>query len=407
MRKRVPGRVDIHQREEPALEMATNSLGQSIHLKSPRSPRQLPALPRHQQPQALSIGEQRSPTSQSLSKSPQTPLVFEFPPEYCPETPNTNFDFDEFRHAGEQQRGSRSPTCYARPAINAGPPRSPKSPKSKNDGNREIPHSPGRKSPIFQFCDPRKCLKQTASYPATVTSSTTIDRSRSMNSSCGSYDHRSPKPFDRRRNSCFGLTGLKSPMSPTIVTRTSHETTSPNRDWNPELDTPKSAGREIGGCCSNGTSKPSSLDGPISLQEKQIAAGATSESRSRSVKMSGYFNKSQGCLDEAGRGRCKGSDGRSRHGRSEKNISRRSTSDLTDMGDADTEITLLSSPRRRGSMKGGLGKFCSASYLSRFFYEPRSDPWSIGVQSSIILGSVRGAIAAINGSRWEARDSRS
>lgn len=307
--------------------MATSSPGPSIHPKSPRSPRQLPALPRLQQ---TPIGEQRS-RGQSVAKSPGTPLVFEFPPEYYPETPNTTFDFDEFGRAGEleQQRGPRSPSYYGRA--------SPRSPKTPN--NSEMLHSPGRKSPIFQFCDPRKNLKQTASYPA----SSMADRSRSVNSA-GVYGQRSPKPFDRRRNSCFGLTSFKSPMSPTIVTPS--DATSPKLERGLELDQ-KSVCREIGGY----KSKAPSLEGSFGLQEK-LADGIAD--RSRNVKMGGHFNKSQGCLDEAGHR--KGSDGRSRHGRGNKNMSRRSTSDLTDMGDADTEITLLSSPRRRGSMKGGLGE---------------------------------------------------
>ncbi|KAL6260483.1 hypothetical protein P5V15_008007 [Pogonomyrmex californicus] len=324
--------------------MATNSPGQSIHLKSPRSPRQLPALPRLQQ---IPIAEQRSPTkSQSLTKSPGTPLVFEFPPEYYPETPNTTFDFDEFGRAGEleQQRGSRSPSYYSRAT---GPPRSPKTP------NSDVLHSPGRKSPIFQFCNPRKTLRQTASYPASATSSSVIDRSRSVNSS-SSYGARSPQLFERRRNS-FGLASLNSPLSPTILTPTSHDATSPQRDRNSDLDQ-KSVNREITGYKSNSPGKTSSLEGPTGMQEK--TAEGTGE-RSRSVKMGGHFNKSQGCLDEAGRGHCEGSNGRSKHGKSEKNMSRRSTSDLTDMGDADTEITLLSSPRRRGSMKGGLAYLAS------------------------------------------------
>lgn len=316
--------------------MATNSPGQSIHLKSPRSPRQLPALPRLQQ---VSIAEQRSPT-QSLTKSPGTPLVFEFPPEYYPETPNTTFDFDEFGRADEleQQRGSRSPSYYSR--ATPVPPRSPKTP------NSEVLHSPGRKSPIFQFCDPRKTLRQAASYPASGTSSLMINGSRSVNSSSG-YGARSPQLFDRRRNS-FGLASLNSPMSPTIVTPTSHDATSPQANRNSELDQ-KGTSREIAGYKSNSPGKTSSLEGHPGMQEK-IGEG-TSE-RSRSAKIGGHFNKSQGCLDEVGRGYCEGS----KHRRSEKNMSRRSTSDLTDMGDADTESTLLSSPRRRGSMKGGLGE---------------------------------------------------
>lgn len=322
--------------------MATNSPGQSIHLKSPRSPRQLPALPRLQQ--QVPIAEQRSPTqSQSLTKSPGTPLVFEFPPEYYPETPNTTFDFDEFGRADEheQQRGSRSPSYYSR-TTPVPPPRSPKTP------NSEVLHSPGRKSPIFQFCDPRKTLRQAASYPASGTSPLMIDRSRSVNSS--GYGARSPQLFDRRRNS-FGLASLNSPMSPTIVTPTSHDTTS--LQATSELDQ-KSTSREIAGYKNNSPGKTSSLEGhPGGMQEK-LSEGAGE--RSRNAKISGHFNKSQGCLDEVGRGHCEGSNERSKRKRGEKNMSRRSTSDLTDMGDADTEITLLSSPRRRGSMKGGLGE---------------------------------------------------
>ncbi|XP_012216253.1 uncharacterized protein Rgk2 isoform X2 [Linepithema humile] len=325
--------------------MATSSPGQSIHLKSPRSPRQLPALPRLHQ-QQVPIGEQRSPThSQSVIKSPGTPLVFEFPPEYYPETPNTNFDFDEFGRAGEheQQRAPKSPNYYSRAT---GPPRSPKTP------NSEILHSPGRKSPIFQFCEPRKqSLKQITNYPTSVMS----DRSRSVNSSSSSsYGPRSPKPFDRRRSSCFSQSSLKSPMSPTIVTPTSHDAISPTSDRNSELDQ-KAAGRESGTYKSNGSSKTASLEGPPGMQEK--TAEGTGE-RQRGVKMSGHVHKSQGCLDEAGRG-SKASNANSRHGKGEKNMSRRSTSDLTDMNDADTEITLLSSPRRRGSMKGGLAYLAS------------------------------------------------
>ncbi|KAL6434947.1 hypothetical protein ACFW04_005244 [Cataglyphis niger] len=332
--------------------MATNSPGQSIHLKSPRSPRQLPALPRLQQ--QVSIAEQRSPTlGQSLTKSPGTPLVFEFPPEYYPETPNTNFDFDEFGRAGEleQQRGPRSPRSPRSPSYYArvtGPPRSPMTP------NNEILHSPGHKSPIFQFCDPRKNLKQAASYPMSAPSSSTIDRSRSVNSSCG-YGQRSPKPFNRRRNSCFGLTSLKSPMSPTIVTPTSHNATSPKADRSPDVDQ-KSISREIAGYKSNETGKSPSIENSFGIQEK--SAEETGE-KSKSIKMNGRFNKSQGCLDEVGREHYEGSKERSRHRRGEKNISRRSTSDLTDMGEADTEITMLSSPRRRGSMKGGLAYLAS------------------------------------------------
>ncbi|XP_029175796.1 uncharacterized protein LOC114944174 isoform X2 [Nylanderia fulva] len=331
--------------------MATNSPGQSIHLKSPRSPRQLPALPRLQQ--QVPIAEQRSPThsqSTQLTKSPGTPLVFEFPPEYCPETPNTNFDFDEFGRAGEleQQRGSRSPRSPRSPSYYArmtGPPRSPMTP------NSEILHSPSQKSPIFQFCGPRKSMKQAqaASYPMSETSSSTIDRSRSVNSSSG-YGRRSPKSFDCRRNSCFGLMSPNNPMSPTIVT---HDATSPKTDRSPDVDQ-KGGNRETGGYKGNDTGKPTSMEGSIGMQEN-IADERPGE-RSRNVK-----NKSQGCLDEVGRDHREGLKECSRRRRGERNMTRcrRSTSDLTDMGEADTEITMLSSPRRRGSMKGGLAYLAS------------------------------------------------
>lgn len=314
----------------------------------------MPALPRPQQ--QMPIAEQRSPTlGQSLNKSPGTPLVFEFPPEYYPETPNTNFDFDEFGRAGEleQQRGPRSPRSPRSPSYYArvtGPPRSPMTP------NSEILHSPGHKSPIFQFCDPRKNLKQAASYPMSATSSSTIDRSRSVSSSCG-YGQRSPKPFDRRRNSCFGLVSLKSPMSPTIVTPTSHNAISPKTDRSPDVDQ-KNISRETAGYRNN--DKTSSVEGS-GMHEK--AAEGIGE-RSKSIKMNGRFNKSQGCLDEVGREYREGLKERSKHRRGEKNMSRRSTSDLTDMGEADTEITMLSSPRRRGSMKGGLGEFLPFSFIN-------------------------------------------
>ena len=189
--------------------MATNSPGQSIHLKSPRSPRQLPQLPQ------IPIGGQRSPTQLSAVKSPSTPLVFEFPPEYYPETPNTNFDFEQFTRVNETDRAPRSPSYYIRQGC-----RSPKSP------NPDLLHSPGRKSPIFQFCETRKNLGKTMSYPPrSPIPGSPIIPARSPSST--SFGPKSPKPFDHRRNSCFGFTGSKSPMSPTIVTSSSHGPCSP------------------------------------------------------------------------------------------------------------------------------------------------------------------------------------
>ncbi|XP_020286109.1 uncharacterized protein LOC109855856 isoform X2 [Pseudomyrmex gracilis] len=344
--------------------MATSSPGQSIRVKSPRSPRHLPPLPRsqqqqqQQQQQPAPIAESRNSIhrEQSLNKSPGTPLVFEFPPEYSLETFNTNFDYDEFGRAGEheQHRGPKSPSYYSRGG--AGPsPRSPMTPITSVTPNSEILHSPGHKSPIFKFCDPRKKnLKQAASYPATSSSSIN-DRNRSTNSPSGYVGQRNAnKPFDRQRDSFYRLT-FENPMSPTIVTSTSsHDATSPQLDRNSELENDiANTGRESRGYKSKTPSLESTSSG---VQEKAIEGNSE---RSRGIKMGGHFAKSQGCLNEAGQDPPGGSNECSKHGKGEKNISRRSTSDLTDMGDADTEITWLSGSRRRGSMKGGLAYLAS------------------------------------------------
>lgn len=83
-------------------------------------------------------------------------------------------------------------------------------------------------------------------------------------------------------------------------------------------------------------------------------------------KRSSHFNRSQGCLNEAENSRSESQE--DVYGKNGRNISRRSTSDLTDMGDADTEVTLLSSPRRRGSMKGGLGEWFFGFFFDLFFF---------------------------------------
>ncbi|KZC14148.1 PREDICTED: uncharacterized protein LOC107192219 [Dufourea novaeangliae] len=301
--------------------MATSSPGQSIHLKSPRSPRQLPQLPQ------IPIGGQRSPTQLSVTKTPGTPLVFEFPPEYYPETPNTNFDFEEFGRTNETDRSPRSPGYYTRQGS-----RSPKSP------NRDLLHSSGRKSPVFQFVDTRKCLGKTMSYPpkSPVSGPRMIPARSSSSSSFGS---KSPKSFDPRRNSCFGVSGSKTPMSPTIVTPTSHGLPSPKYS-ELNLDQQNSTNYKS-------SSRTSSVEG--SLKEKN-----DSPKDKKGNKKNSHFNRSQGYLDEAGKGHSNGDSVTLG-----KNISRKSTSDLTEIEDADTEVTLLSSPRRRGSMKGGLAYLAS------------------------------------------------
>lgn len=319
--------------------MATNSPGQSIHLKSPRSPRQLPQLPQ------IPIGGQRSPTQLSAVKSPSTPLVFEFPPEYYPETPNTNFDFDQFARANEIDRAPRSPSYYIRQGC-----RSPKSP------NPDLLHSPGRKSPIFQFCEARKNLGKTMSYPPrSPIPGSPIVPIRSPSST--SFGSKSPKPFDHRRNSCFGFSGSKSPMSPTIVTSSSHGSCSPKHS---EIHLEQLNN----GNYKNSGSRRSSMESTLKERDSPI--------EKKGSKKGGHMNRSQGCLDEAGKsqGRTKDED----YDKSGRSMARRSTSDLTEIGDGDTEVTLLSSPRRRGSMKGGLGKFAflffffKSNYLLLWFF---------------------------------------
>ncbi|KAL2733823.1 GTP-binding protein REM 2-like isoform X2 [Vespula squamosa] len=294
--------------------MATNSPESSIHSKSPRSPRQLPQLPR------IPISGQRSLSQLSVTKTPSTPLVFEFPAEYYPETPNTNFDFDTFPRNmdNELQRGSsRSPSYYS---IN-------KNQRSPNSSDTTL-YSPGRKSPIFKFCD--KNLISSSS------NSTIISANRTATSS--NFVPKSPNMVDRRRNSSFGLAGPKSPISPTIVTPMSSSSHA----------SPKHTDSELRSC----------KDGTFGAQDENIDRNCSMNEKIRAGKMGGYLNRSQGCLNEATRC-CEGTSVDTGNDRKEKNIARRSTSDLTEIGDAETEVTLLSSPRRRGSMKGGLAYLAS------------------------------------------------
>ncbi|XP_043667036.1 uncharacterized protein LOC122628639 [Vespula pensylvanica] len=294
--------------------MATNSPESSIHSKSPRSPRQLPQLPR------IPISGQRSPSQLSVTKTPSTPLVFEFPAEYYPETPNTNFDFDTFARNmdTEQQRGSsRSPSYYS---IN-------KNQKSPNSSDTTL-HSSGRKSPIFKFCD--KNLISSSSNNTIISANRTATTSN--------FVPKSPNMVDRRRNSSFGLGGPKSPISPTIVTPTSSSS----------HDSPKHTDSEL-----------RCKDGSFGTQDENVDRNCSMNEKTRASKMGGYLNRSQGCLNEATRC-CEGTSvDTTGNDKKEKNMARRSTSDLTEIGDAETEVTLLSSPRRRGSMKGGLAYLAS------------------------------------------------
>lgn len=89
----------------------------------------------------------------------------------------------------------------------------------------------------------------------------------------------------------------------------------------------------------------------------------------RQGRTSGYLNKSQGCLNEAVKKEARSGTSV----KSERNMSRKSTSDLTELNDADTEVTILSSPRRRGSMKGGLGEDELFSFMGTTFCRKRKN----------------------------------
>ncbi|XP_076302573.1 uncharacterized protein LOC143220867 isoform X2 [Lasioglossum baleicum] len=286
--------------------MATSNPAQSMHLKSPRSPRKLPQLP------PIPIDGQRSPTQLSVTKTHCTPLVFEFPPEYNPETPNTNFDFEEFGRLNEVDRSPRSPGYYAR----------------SRSSNRDLLNSPGRKSPTFQFCEPRKILGKTMSYPpkSPISGPPAVP---ARSSSPSNYGPKSPK---HRRNSCFEISGSKSPLSTTMPSPKYSKLNLEQSQNSPPY---------------KNSSRPSSVEG--SFKDR-----SNSPAEKKPTKKSSHYNRSQGCLDEAGKGQGKEND--VAYG---TNTSKRSTSDLSEMEDADTEVTLLSSPRRRDSIKSGLAYLAS------------------------------------------------
>ncbi|XP_015172882.1 PREDICTED: uncharacterized protein LOC107064582 [Polistes dominula] len=303
--------------------MATNSPESSNQLKSPRSPRQLPQIP---------ISGQRSPCQMSVTNTPGTPLVFKFPAKYYPETPNTNFDFDGFTSTADSDKvgSSRSPSYYS---LN-------KNQKSANSSDTSL-HSINRKSTVFKFCDPKKSLGKTMSYPPK--SPISSSNNNTMNDSHGSvssfnFSPKSPKMFDRRRNSSFVLGGLNSPISPTIVAPTSSSSHCSPKHSDSELRSPK--------------------EGNVVIEDENVDQNCSINEKIHASKMGGYLNRSQGCLNDTTRNR-EGSSLNKRNNKNEKNMARRSTSDLTEIEDAETEVTLLSSPRRRGSMKGGLAYLAS------------------------------------------------
>ncbi|XP_012270480.1 uncharacterized protein LOC105694415 [Orussus abietinus] len=299
--------------------MAMNSPGG--YPKSPKSPRQLPQLP-------VSVQKGNCQTGQ---KSPSTPRVFEFPPEYYPETPNRNFDFEDFAKIQDQQE-----------------------PKSPNEYASSV-HSSGSKSAIFQFCNPRKNGQKAHYLPKSPLSPGLTSRSPSSSS----FGQKSPKPFDRRRNSCFSF-GPRSPRSPTIVTQDGRSPMSPTivtQDGRTPTS-PKYPDVQDVQDVRSPREKRKDLEQYPQEGGKFYTAGKSPGLRQdrdspKKTTMGGHFNRSQGCLNETARN----DEGDSK--KTEKAMARRSTSDLTDRGDADTEVTVLSSPRRRGSMKGGLAYLAS------------------------------------------------
>ncbi|XP_074103011.1 uncharacterized protein LOC141530053 [Cotesia typhae] len=318
--------------------MAMNSPGPFTNLKSPRSPRQLPQL----FPSILSSSEQRSPSEQFQNlgcKSPSTPRVFEFPPEYYPETPNANFDFEDFEKMSSS-RSSLLPESDSCSNVH----RSSSFYSQNSSGMKSPRASELTKSPVFLFCSPKKNFGKTLSYPpkspASPSSLGPIIRSRSP--SCGSsqsFSQKSPNSADySRRNSCLNLRPLNSPK--TIVTSSSRSPSPRAADADKfEECLIKDLGDKFYKGAESKTVKKQDRDSPQNARN-----------RLGSVQL----NKSYGCLNEVTEKISMRSGG--------KNISRRSTSDLTDAATVDeneTEITILSSPRRRGSMKGGLAYLVS------------------------------------------------
>ncbi|XP_008553262.1 uncharacterized protein LOC103575310 [Microplitis demolitor] len=312
--------------------MAMNSPGSYTNLKSPKSPRQLPQLP---QPISSTSGQRspKHPLQDSSCKSPSPPRVFEFPPEYYPETPNANFDFEDFGKINSVTLSSHSshlPESGSCSNFNRS-----LSFYSQNSSGIKSPRSfESSTSPVFQFCNPKKNFGKTLSYPpkSPVSPSSIGSIMRSRSPSCGSsqnFNQNSKSSVEyNRRNSCLNLRPVNSPK--TIVTSSSR---SPS---------PRAAETDC--------------DKFYKASENTVSKKQDNDSPKNIKKRLGSFqlNKSYGCLNEVAENMSMRS--------SVKNISRRSTSDLIDAAAVDeneTETTILSSPRRRGSMKGGLAYLAS------------------------------------------------
>ncbi|XP_058790955.1 uncharacterized protein LOC131664102 isoform X3 [Phymastichus coffea] len=252
---------------------SNNSSPAPASFKSPKSPRQLPQVP--------ALSGQRSPNQLSAtgSRSPSTPRVFEFPAEFRDvETPNTSFDFEDFVRAADckSPQVPKSPSSLAGSSSAAGP----KSP------------SCGSTPPVFQFCNPRRNISKTLSYPPKSPISPSPSCSPGLGNRAASSSHvfLAKSPRERRRNSS-------------------------------------------------------------SLNSQPSVHGAA-EPKSQVSAATGDLSNSQSCAsDAAGSEEAEAADAAEAPDRT---VSRKSTSDLTELNDADTEVTMLSSPRRRGSMKAYL-----------------------------------------------------
>lgn len=187
-------------------------------------------------------------------------------------------------------------------------------------------------APIFEFCKPRKNITKTQSYPAKPLSSPVIPERFPQHHSAPpvsvslDYGTQVPKPQRHRRSSCFSL-------SPTIVT-------------------PDRRSEMIRGSLDE-------LKKPARRNNSLLNRSIRSKRRGSNASRQQQVNKSQGCLND----RRNDEDSLEAEDeelvpltRNERNLGRKSTSDLTELEDNQTMVTMLSSPRRRGSMKGGLGK---------------------------------------------------
>ncbi|XP_014213096.1 uncharacterized protein LOC106642751 [Copidosoma floridanum] len=304
----------------------------SHHPKSPRSPRQLPALPGH-----------RSPNQLTCTKSPSTTRVFEFPPEFC----GTNFD-----GLGSSKSPQRSPSSCSSSSSQTVP-RSASLHGGSCPAGLKSPCSSGSSgSAIFQFCKPRRNIIKTLSYPpkSPLDSPSTNTRGKQPRPSSPRGPAQAPGPSSRQRNMSLNL-GPDSPASPSIVTPSSARGLA-----NAAGDSPSEELFRDSAFSPDGSA---SVAGQIQSAElagwRRQSLKTYKKKRSRSKAVHGCLNKSQSYLNEVAKREaktgCSAEGGRS--------MSRKSTSDLTELNDADTEVTVLSSPRRRGSMKGGLAYLAS------------------------------------------------